>query len=285
MIKYTLPIIFLLLLISCNPNDKPSYDIYSEYNFVIQNNKVRISGYFGKEKDVIIPTHIKNYPVVIIDKEAFESKGIQSVTLPEYLEIINDGAFAQNQLTSITFPDNVSYIGRYAFARNKLKNVSIPKRITHINPETFCFNELTSVNFHNNIQRIENLAFQQNYLTDILLPDSLTYIGPCAFEYNKITSLAIPKNISEIENYTFFNNLISVLIIPDNIKKIGEYAFYNCASLTSVTFEGTIPSDDFSFNEPFPGDLRDKFYADDADNGTPGRYTREINSTIWIRQP
>jgi hypothetical protein len=34
------------------------------------------------------------------------------------------------------------------------------------------------------------------------------------------------------------------------------------------------------------GDLRDKFYATDPANGTPGTYTRESGeSETWTRQP
>jgi len=279
MIKYLLPIL-LLLLNNCNPND----DISNDYNFGIRDNKVIISGYFGKEMNVIIPNFIKNCPVVTIDKDAFCNKGIKSVILPDYLEIINDTAFAYNQLTDINFPDTVSYIGGNAFGWNKLKSISIPERVTCINREAFCFNELTSVKFHDNIQSIDYLAFQRNYLVEVSLPESLTYIGSGAFTRNKIISLKIPKNISEIGNIVFSDNLLSTILIPDNIKKIREYAFANCNNLTSITFESTIPSEDFSPDGSFPGDLRDKFYADDAENGTPGTYTREADGTTWIRQ-
>lgn len=279
MTKYALPIIFLLL-INCNPNE----DVNIEYDYGIRENKVTIHGYRGNKKNIIIPNYIKNYPVAIIARDAFYNNQLQSVVLPEYLEVISDGAFAYNQLTEIKFPESVSYIGQFAFAFNKLKSVSIPERVTHINPETFRFNELTSVNFHNNVQSIDYLAFQRNYLTEILLPDSLNYIGAGVFNRNKITHFTLPKNISEIGNIAFSGNLISTIIIHENIKKIGDFAFSNCDNLISVTFESTIPSTDFSVEDPFPENLRDIFYADDAENGTPGTYTREDGSTTWIRQ-
>jgi hypothetical protein len=57
-------------------------------------------------------------------------------------------------------------------------------------------------------------------------------------------------------------------------------------TLTSVTFAGTIPSSGFSdANNVFPGDLRDKFYATDSTNGTPGTYTRpDGTSEIWTKR-
>jgi len=71
-------------------------------------------------------------------------------------------------------------------------------------------------------------------------------------------------------------------------------AFNNCTSLTSVTFTGTIAEVNFgSINSygnlvsPFNGDLRAKFYATNASNGTPGTYTTTApvgNSSVWTKQ-
>jgi hypothetical protein len=51
-------------------------------------------------------------------------------------------------------------------------------------------------------------------------------------------------------------------------------AFRDCTNLTSVTFQGTIPSSSFSAGLSFPGDLRAKFYASNSTNGTAGTYRR-----------
>jgi len=44
----------------------------------------------------------------------------------------------------------------------------------------------------------------------------------------------------------------------------------------------------FSNTTPFLGDLRDKFYATDPTNGTPGMYTTTApvgNTSVWTKQP
>jgi len=38
-----------------------------------------------------------------------------------------------------------------------------------------------------------------------------------------------------------------------------------------------------NYRSPFDGDLRDKFYATDKTNGTPGRYTRKSGSEEWTK--
>ncbi|MDR0475974.1 MAG: hypothetical protein LBH43_20205 [Treponema sp.] len=67
-----------------------------------------------------------------------------------------------------------------------------------------------------------------------------------------------------------------------------------CNGLTSVTFEGTIPSNGFEttafgYNYGYPdiGGLRDKFYKTDPDYGTPGTYTTANPGPYaeWTLQP
>jgi len=45
----------------------------------------------------------------------------------------------------------------------------------------------------------------------------------------------------------------------------------------------TIPSGWFS-DWAFDGDLRDKFYATNSTNGTPGTYKRAANSDTWTKR-
>ena len=72
---------------------------------------------------------------------------------------------------------------------------------------------------------------------------------------------------------------------------IGIEAFSKCFNLNSVTFQGTIPADDFSEEfTTFPGNLRDVFYSTNAANGTPGTYTAvrtpdDDFDVEWTRQP
>jgi hypothetical protein len=59
------------------------------------------------------------------------------------------------------------------------------------------------------------------------------------------------------------------------------YTFVCCTSLTSVTFQGTIPSSGF-VSSIFPGDLQDKYLA-----GGIGTYTTTAPVTwnsVWTKQ-
>jgi len=57
--------------------------------------------------------------------------------------------------------------------------------------------------------------------------------------------------------------------------------FYNCTSLTTVTFEAEISANKIGspYYSLFPGDLRSKYLT----NGT-GTYTRPNGSNTWTKQ-
>jgi len=106
----------------------------------------------------------------------------------------------------------------------------------------------------------------------------------------KTGSVTIPNSVTSIGAGAFMGctGLTSVTI-PDSVTSIGQQAFVGCTSLTSVTFAGTIASSKFDvyalINE---GDLRDKFYATDSTNGTPGTYTTTApvdRNSVWTKQP
>jgi hypothetical protein len=73
---------------------------------------------------------------------------------------------------------------------------------------------------------------------------------------------------------------VSLDLSASPLSAIPAGAFYCCASLSSVTFQRAIPSSGFS-EDAFPGDLRDKFYATDEANGTPGTYTKKRRGKKW----
>jgi hypothetical protein len=166
-------------------------------------------------------------------------------TIPNSVTTIGDRAFQESSLASITIPNSVTDIRQWAFGGcTSLTSISIPNSVTTIG--WFVFTSCTS-------------------LTNVTIGNSVTTIGENAF--SGCTSL-------------------TSITIPDSVTSIGNYAFDRCTNLTSVTFQGTINSNNFmgANSSPFDGDLRDKFYATDRANGTPGTYTRASGSTTWTKQ-
>jgi hypothetical protein len=187
----------------------------------------------------------------------------------------------------------ITSIGEEAFYLcSTLTGIIIPNSVTSIGRSAFygCF-ELTGITIPNNVTTIGQGAFGYTGLIGVTIPDSVIGIGSYAFEKcTKLTGVTIPNSVTRIENNTFENCYsLAIVTIGNGVTGIGRSAFYGCESLTSVMFQGTIPSSGFdnnSYNPPFPGNLRDKFYATDSTNGTPGTYTRPNGkSNKWTKQP
>ena len=118
-------------------------------------------------------------------------------------------------------------------------------------------------------------------LVSIIIPNSVTKIGRSAFSSSGLTSITIPNSVTEIDMESFALSGLTSVTIPSSITSIERSAFSGCESLTSVTFQGTIASDNFGIRDssPFSGDLKEKYLA-----GGIGTYTRESGSGTWTKQ-
>ena len=123
----------------------------------------------------------------------------------------------------------------------------------------------------------------------------LTTITNFAFVYcDNLASVTLPASLTSIGNNVFAAcTSLTSITIPASVTSIGQFAFSGCSSLASVTFAGTIPSSGFNasaFPPAHMGDLRDKFYATDSENGTPGTYIATSGSGttedpfVWTKQ-
>jgi len=183
--------------------------------------------------------------------------------------IVGSAFFRYIRLTGVTIGNKVINIGNSAFSEcTKLANITIPDSVMNIGE--YAFRLCTS-------------------LTAVIIPDSVICIGNSAFaECTKLASVTIGKKVNLIDTNAFMGcTSLTSVTIPSSVTIIWGQAFDDCTKLTSVIFEGTIPSNGFYSNSNgsvFPGDLRSKFYATDAANGTPGTYTRNGLNNTWTKQ-
>jgi hypothetical protein len=138
-------------------------------------------------------------------------------------------------------------------------------------------NILTGTYLIMNVQRFLSLDLSGSFIISI---PNIAFIDCASF-----TSVILPNSVTSIGFHAFLRcTSLASINIPNGVVSIGDSAFSDCTSLTSVTFQGMIPSDGFSNSAFFPGDLRDKYYATNYINGTPGTYTRARGSNYWVRQ-
>jgi uncharacterized repeat protein (TIGR02543 family) len=164
----------------------------------------QVTGYTGGIAAVIPATVVLSsvtYNVTSIGTNAFEAKGLHSVTFPSTVTSIGNGAFSDNiDLTGVTLPAGLTTIGEGAFAQTDLGSITIPNGVTDIPFAAFDGDDLTSVNFGTGVTTIEEGAFNNNNFTSMTnLPSSLTTIGDDAFgQDSSLTQILFPASVTSI---------------------------------------------------------------------------------------
>jgi hypothetical protein len=230
--------------------------------------------------------------------------GSTVTSIPE--SAFNDGESSSdgcNSLIGIRISNSVTSIGIYAFfGCIRLASVSIPSSVNDIGGGAFAeCRSLTNIiiDSNNSTYLAENgIIFSKNRLYLIAyptaegtytIPSNVVYIWDMAFyACTRLTRVNIPSSVTYIGvlSFTYCVSLASITI-PSSVNGIDAYAFLECESLSSVTFQGSIASNRFSTApNTFPGDLRDKFYASNSSNGTPGTYYTYNPGwgAVWTRQ-
>jgi hypothetical protein len=251
---------------------------------------------------IIIPDSVQT-----IGQQAFGScTSLASVTIPASVTSLGvQSAFIFcTSLTTVTFAEGIQLttisMGTFSYCTS-LTSITIPSSVTTILPVAFGYcDSLASVTIPDSVTEISEQAFWNCTSLASITVDAnnpnYTSEGGILYNKDKTTLIAYPSasgsvtilaSVTSIGNFAFYNCTgLTGITIPDSVTSIGQQAFVGCTSLTSVTFEGTIASGSFSTNNPFPGDLRAKFYAaPNTANGTPGTYTREPPATVWTKQP
>ena len=98
----------LLFLISLGGLLPVAFADYTEgyLQYVLNDGRVEITGYFGEETETVVPARIAGYPVCVIRTGAFsEAETLTSVTLPDTVTEIQEGAFSEGQAVVYTTQD------------------------------------------------------------------------------------------------------------------------------------------------------------------------------------
>ena len=95
--------------------------------------------------DVMIPLTLGGEEVITIGANAFQSKGLNSVIIPNRVITIGQKAFEFNRLTGVKIGEKVASIGNNSFEGNLLTNISIPANVRDINGSAFKDNNITRI--------------------------------------------------------------------------------------------------------------------------------------------
>lgn len=245
------------------------------------------------DKHIVIPSTYNNLPVTSIGDSAFENiASLTSVVIPDSIASIGNYAFADcKSLVTVVIGEGVISIGDSAFAFcHSLRNAEIPNSVTSIGGWAFegC-SAMTSIVIGESVASIGDEAFnfcyklveiynlsklnitKKSWLTgyegcralDIyttLEEESKQFTTDDGFifyddgetryllEYTgEETNITLPASCNGenygIYRYAFFECAsLTSIVIPDGVTSIGESAFGNIASLTSVEIPDSVTS-------------------------------------------
>lgn len=118
----------------------PSGD-YEDYEYdVLSDGTIRIVGYYGDGRELVIPERIDGRTVTEIGYGAFYGcQALERVKIPRSVRIVEGYAFGGcSALMSVSIPRGVSSIGEYAFGGcESLAGVQLPESVTDIGDYAF----------------------------------------------------------------------------------------------------------------------------------------------------
>ena len=214
--------------IETKENEFYVYDVFKKH--------IELLEYKGTEKDVIVPTELDGKPVTVIGSSCFyRNESIQTVIVPEGIEIIENAAFyCCTSLRRASLPESCVSYGEKLFSWcESLESIKLPSGMTSV-PD-YAFNNCTS-------------------LTEIIWNDNVTHIGVRAFSWcDSLNSVVLPQSVQTIADYAFYYcGTLQSVIIPENAE-YAPNAFEKCDNATITG--GNVKSETSDVSVPAPEEV------------------------------
>ena len=250
-------------LTSCGGDDEPDEPTYEERDYsakvngiaykVIDTDKltcevVAATSPNNYQGSITIPSKVsingRDFTVVQIGDGSFSYSEIQSISLPNTIEVIEIWAFTScKKLTSIQFPSSVKKIGVKAFYGSGLTSVTIPASVEMLGESSFnrCNNlkEVTIADSKSPLLHISKSASSSQtgafsgsplevfYIgrnlkcCDESAPSTLRYINGYIVDSSDLKQVTIGADVTTLDNYRLlyyhFSTYISKTTSPLNI--------------------------------------------------------------------
>ena len=216
-----------------------------------------ITGYTGESGNLVIPGTVENKTVLGIASGAFQNRwDIETVTLPESLQHIEDNAFSHcGNLSAVTFGSGLKTIGSRAFENcTHLRSLTLPEGLESLGEYAFNSCEsLEMVTLPSTLRELPKGAFYICWrLKEVNIPEGVTYIGQDAFyECEGMLKLTLPTTLRTISSGAFAACVrLTEVTIPEGVETVEQQAFMSCTALTAIHLPATLKN----LGSQYPGD-------------------------------
>jgi len=125
-------------------------------------------GYKGYGGNVVIPSKIRNVPLVSLGPSSFSGCSIANVQIMPGIRLINQDAFSSNFITKLEIPDDVLLVGNQAFKKNKITELTIGKGVLVIGSGAFAENPIKKIIIKSRDVFIFDSAFDTDFKSAFL---------------------------------------------------------------------------------------------------------------------
>ena len=203
------------------------------------------------EEIIVHPDNSKYYSLdncILRKSDNVIISGGQNSTIPKVATAIGEDAFNGNSLKQITVPGNIKTIGRGAFSGASLNEITIENGVEEIGA-AFGSCNLKKIVIPDSVTKIDQLVYGNCKVGELSVsPGNRVYYSVDDYILTRdgnsivagiLSNNPIPAVAEEIGNGAFYRHFyIEEITIPANIKRVCGYAFYDCANLQKVIFEG-----------------------------------------------
>lgn len=202
---------------------------------------ITITGYRGKDEEIIIPGMIEGHPVTIIGKGAFQgNQHIVSVAMSDYITTIQGDAFRDCiSLKKLHLSNSISKLVTTTFSGCiSLQELNIPDMVTEIKRATLKDCPLKNLHIGKALNIIDSRPFYQGK------HDAYSGKVKSTRAINRVTIDPSNPYMTANESMVFSadgRTLLAVLgnarayTIPEGVEVISDYAFENLAFLSDIT--------------------------------------------------
>lgn len=190
--------------ITVNALYTPLLDFEDEFNYKTESDgSLTVTGYYGEEKYLYVPSTHNGKQVKSIGKLAFSGSDISGVSIAEGIEIIEAEAFLNcKSLTEVILQDSLKTISESAFAFCRFTEINIPDNVFEIGSQAFAFSGIKEIVLPKNLSELKNIFYGCTSLTSITIPSNIELIEADAFAETTLESAIF----EDTENWRIYSS-------------------------------------------------------------------------------